>query len=41
VYALAVSYLYPLLGLHTGTAASLALAVIYLLLYGYFRRSSD
>jgi hypothetical protein len=41
VYALAVSYLYPLLGLHIGTAASLALAVMYLLVYGYLRRSSD
>lgn len=37
VYALAVSYLYPLLGLHWGTAASLLCSVGYLLLYGVIR----
>ncbi len=37
VYALAVSYLYPLLGLHWGTAASLLCSVAYLLVYGVLR----
>ncbi len=37
VYALAVSYLYPLLGLHWGTAVSLLCSVAYLLLYGQIR----
>ncbi|MDK2778993.1 MAG: hypothetical protein KYX62_15175 [Pseudomonadota bacterium] len=33
VYALAVSYLYPLLGLHWGTLAALLCSVAYLLIY--------
>ncbi|MCA6064613.1 hypothetical protein [Thalassolituus marinus] len=37
VYALAVSYLYPVLGLHWGTAVSLLCSVAYLLLYGQIR----
>ena len=37
VYALAVSYLYPLLGLHWGTASSLLCSVTYLLVYGWLR----
>src|SRR5690606_8192615 len=37
VYALAVSYLYPLLGLHWGTASSLLCSVAYLLVYGWLR----
>lgn len=37
VYCLAVSSLYPLLGLHWGTLASLLCSVAYLLLYGQIR----
>jgi len=37
VYCLAVSYLYPLLGLHWGTVCSLLCSVAYLLLYGQLR----
>lgn len=37
VYALAVIYLYPALGLHIGTAASLLCSVAYLLIYGQLR----
>ena len=37
VYCLAVSSLYPLLGLHWGTLASLLCSVAYLLLYGRLR----
>ena len=37
VYALAVSYLYPLLGLNWGTAASLLCSLVYLLVYGLLR----
>ena len=37
VYCLAVSSLYPLLGLHWGTATSLLCSVAYLLLYGQLR----
>ncbi|UXD86702.1 hypothetical protein [Thalassolituus hydrocarboniclasticus] len=40
VYALAVSYLYPLLGLHWGTAASLLCSVGYLLVYSHLRNKS-
>lgn len=35
IYALAVSYLYPLLGQQWGTAASLGCSVLYLVLYSF------
>ena len=38
MYALAVSYLYPLLGLHWGTAISLLCSVAYLLVYSRLKR---
>ncbi len=38
VYTLAVSYLYPLLGIHWGTAVCLLLAVGYLVIYGALRQ---
>ncbi|WP_430461863.1 hypothetical protein ACQUQU_03480 [Thalassolituus sp. LLYu03] len=37
VYALAVTFLYPLLGLHWGTAAALLCSVAYLLVYSQLR----
>lgn len=37
VYTLAVSYLYPMLGIHWGTLACLLLAVGYLMIYGAVR----
>ena len=38
VYTLAVSYIYPVLGIHWGTAVCLLLAIGYLIIYGQLRQ---
>jgi len=38
VYTLAVSFLYPVLGIHWGTLVCLLLAAAYLVLYGAIRQ---